>query len=46
MKPRFFSNKLKQKPKPQTENNSSIIPPKMHSFKQKSLSENGFVVYN
>ena len=43
-KTKMFSKKLKQKHKPQKEN--SQLPPNLHSFKQKLLSGNGFVVYN
>ena len=42
-KPRLFSNKLEQKPKPQVQNNSSKLPPNLKSFKQKFLSGSGFV---
>ena len=45
IKPRTFSNKLKQKHKPQIENNSSALPANLQSFKQKMLSGNGFLVY-
>ena len=44
VKPRIFSNKIKQKPKLQKKINISILTPKVHSLKQKLLSENGFVV--
>ena len=43
-KPRFFSNKLKQKPIPQKENIQSHLSPNIHSLKQKLLTGNGFVV--
>ena len=43
-KPRLYSNKLKQKPKPQNENIQSQLPPNIHSLKQKLVSGNGFVV--
>ena len=33
IKPRLFSNKLKQKSKPYLENTSSVLPPNLHSFK-------------
>ena len=42
IKPRLFSNKLKQQPKPQIENISSMLPTKLQPFKQKILSGNGF----
>ena len=44
IKPRLVSNKLKQKPKPQTENNQSQLLPNLQSFKQKFLSGNGCLV--
>ena len=44
MKPRLFSNKLKQKFKPQIENNTSTLLPSLQSFKQKLISGNGFLL--
>ena len=44
-KPRIFSNKHKQKPKPQIENITSILPPNLQTFKQIILSGSGFVEY-
>ena len=35
IKPRLFSNKLKQKLKPQIEINQSQLPPNLQSYKQK-----------
>ena len=43
-KPRLFSNKLKQKLKPQIENTQPQLPPNLQSFKQKTLSGDGFLV--
>ena len=37
MKPRLFSNKLKQNPKPQIENNTSTLPPNIQTYKQKLI---------
>ena len=45
IKPRFFSNKIKQKFKPQIENFQPQIPPDLQSFKQKFLSGDGFLKY-
>ena len=44
-KPRLFSNKPKEKLKPQIENNQSQILPNIQSFKQSLLSGNCFVEY-
>ena len=44
-KSKLFSNKFKHKPKPQIENNTSILPPILQSFEQTFLSGNGFLVY-
>ena len=46
IKPRLFSNKLKQKLKPRRENNTSILPPILQFFKQKLLSGSGLFEYN
>ena len=44
-KPRLHSNKHKPKIKHEQNNNKSILPPNLQSFKQKLLSGNGFVEY-
>ena len=46
IKPKSFSQKLKQKPKPQIEKNQSQLPPNLQSFNQKFLSGFCFLVYN
>ena len=33
-KPKLFSNKFKQKPKPQIENNQPQLPPNLQAFKK------------
>ena len=43
IKRRIFSTKPKQKPKPQIETNTSILPPNLQSFEQKLLSGSVFV---
>ena len=43
IKPRLFSNKLKQNPKPQIEINQSQLPPKLQSYKQKLIFRGGFL---
>ena len=45
IKSRLHSNKHKPKPKHEVINTKSILPPHLQSFKQKLLSENGFVEY-
>ena len=45
IKPKLFSNKLKQKLKPQIEKNQSQLPPNLQSFEQKLLSGDGFLKY-
>ena len=45
IKPKLFSNKLKQKLKSQKENFRSQLSPNLQSFKQKLLSGDGFVKY-
>ena len=40
----FFSNKFKQKPKPQIEKKSSKLPPNLQLLNQRILSGNGFLV--
>ena len=44
LKPKIFFNKLKHKPKPQIENNTSVLPPNLQSYKQKFLSGIGFLI--
>ena len=39
VKPRLFSNKIKQKPKPQKENNTTTLPTNLQSFKRNSYQE-------
>ena len=46
IKPRLVSNKLKWKPRPKIERNTSILLPNLQSFKQKFLSGSVFVEYN
>ena len=46
IKPRLSSKKLKQKPKPQIENITSLLPPNLQNFKLKLLSGESFVEYN
>ena len=44
-KSRLHSNKHKPKIKQEINNTKSVVPPQFHSFKQKLLSGNGFLVY-
>ena len=45
IKPKLFSNEPKQKPKPEIEIITSILPSNLQPFKQKLLSGKGFLVY-
>ena len=45
LKPRIFSNKFKQNPKPQIKNSTSTLPPNLQTYKQKLLSGNSFLIY-
>ena len=45
IKSSLHSNKQKIKNKPELNNNKSILPPHLHTFKQKLLSGNGFIIY-
>ena len=44
-KPRLFSNKVQQKPKPQIEKNTTLLPLNL-PFKQKIKSRSDFVEFN
>ena len=46
IKPRLLCIKSKQSPKVRIEENTSILPQNLQIFKQKILSENGFLVFN
>ena len=46
IKSRLHSNKQKTKIKQEINNNKSNLPPHLQSFKQKLLSDNGFIKYN
>ena len=45
VKTKLHSKKQKTKIKQEINNNKSILPPHLQSFKQKLLSSNGFVEY-
>ena len=45
IKSRLHSKKHKPKIKQETNNTKSNLPPNILSFKQKLLSENGFIFY-
>ena len=45
IKSRLLPNKNTNKIKPELKENSSILPPNFQSFKQQSISRNGFLVY-
>ena len=42
---RLHSNKHKPKIKQEINSTKSNLPPHLHSFKQKMLSPNGFLIY-
>ena len=45
LKSRIHSNKNKPKIKQEVNNTKSNLPPHLQTFKQKSLSGNGFLIY-
>ena len=45
LKSRLHSNKQKLKIKPELNNSQSNLPPNLQSFKQKLLSDSGFLNY-
>ena len=45
LKSRLNLNKNRPKPNPKLENSRSQLPPNLQIFKQKLLSEDGFMIY-